>query len=114
VIKGLPGHSNSVTQKRAIRTLRVKADSQFYLFLQIDVLNIFNGMSQESLAQPPEFLDRIRSKELETRKLPSFFMNGPGQREEPLQMVGYSHGRGFGGIHDAHMRRRDAMQQRLE
>src|ERR1700733_7729865 len=71
-------------------------------------------MSQEALAQPLEFLDRIRSEELETWKLPSFFMDGPGQREEPLQTVGDGPCSGFGGIHDAHMGRRQAMQKRLE
>ena len=45
------------------------------------MLNILNRMSQEALAQSPEFLRRIGREELEARNLPPFFMNGPGQRE---------------------------------
>ena len=35
------------------------------LFLQIDVLDIFNGVGEKALSQPAEFLHRIGGKEFE-------------------------------------------------
>jgi hypothetical protein len=48
------------------------------LFLQVHVLNVFDGMAEEALAQAPEFVHRVGGKELETRKGPSFLANSRG------------------------------------
>ena len=71
----------------AIRTLRAKcacespsrsekrveqAFQACVLFLQIYMLDIFDGMTEKPLTEPPEFLHRISSKELEPRPGPPF------------------------------------------
>src|SRR5258708_1144494 len=71
-------------------------------------------MPEEASAEAAKFLHRVSGKELQTWPRPSFLMDGPRQRQELLQVICNHMGRRLGRVHDAHMRRRNAVQQRLQ
>src|SRR5580704_19089252 len=101
---------------KAIRTLRAIADSRKRdaLFLQVHMLDVFDGVPEEALTQTPEFLHRVGGEELEAGQRSPLLMNSRRGGQKLLQMAGHGARGRFGGVHNADMRRRDAMQQRLQ
>src|SRR5258708_28197070 len=71
-------------------------------------------MPEEGCAQAPEFWHGGGGKELESGVGPSLLMDGPRERQELLQVIGDGMGRRLGGVHNANVRRRNAVQQRLQ
>ena len=56
--------------------LKVSPNPDRQLLLQIDVLHIFNRVTEETFSQPPELLHRIGGEELEAGKRARFFSRG--------------------------------------
>ncbi len=70
------GHNNSVRWNGLSEACAQSLAAAFaVLFLQIHVVDSFDGVPEEALAQAAEFLDRIGGKELEARRPAGCFMN---------------------------------------
>jgi len=75
------------------------------------MLNIFNGMTKEALTQSSKLFYRVRGEELEPRLGPSFLSSNLScWGQEFLQVAGDGARGGVGGVDNAHVRWRHAMQ----
>ena len=71
-------------------------DCSFVLFLQVNMLHIFDGMGQEAFTQATEFLDGIGGEEFQSWAGTAFFLISGRRRQQIVQAAGDDEGSGLG------------------